>query len=118
MADGIDTQTPRKLPVRMSRLVNILSIEEPIYSGRDRVMGNDPLTVKRNRGADRENLTWTRGRTILQHTDRRKNGQPGLLAGSSEYRAVFPCIAHVLGLGGSTIPQAPKERQLTELATH
>src|SRR5271157_1962342 len=44
-------------------------------------MGNDPLTVKRNRGADREDLTWTRGRTILQHTDRRKNGQPGLLAG-------------------------------------
>ena len=30
----------------MSRLVNILSIEGPIYSGRDRVMGNDPLTVE------------------------------------------------------------------------
>jgi len=46
-------------------------------------MGNDPLTVERHQGADSEDLTCTRGRTILQHTDRRKNGQPGLLAGST-----------------------------------
>jgi hypothetical protein len=35
------------------------------------------------------NLTWTRGRTILQHTDRRKNGQPGLFGG--------PALAAELG---------------------
>ena len=45
-----------------------LRIREPIESGRDRVMGNDPLAVERNRDADWEDLTWTRGRTIEQHT--------------------------------------------------
>jgi hypothetical protein len=41
-------------------------------------MGNDPLAVERNRDADWENLTWTRGRTKSQHTDHGKIGQPVL----------------------------------------
>src|SRR5436305_9943426 len=67
------TVTPTKIPVRTSRLLVSLSILEPIESGRNRVMGNDPLVVERNRDADCVNRTWTRGRTSFRSIRRRGN---------------------------------------------